>query len=142
MLSLIARNSDARKFEDFGALPSADREAAIKSGLPAAFLDEAIAKLGLTRAELLEGLGIASSTAARVKKDQKRFSPDDSERLARLARLWHEVFQIYETDEGTRGWLTSPVPSVGGIPVAMLGTGEGFERAQRSIMQLAYGVFA
>ena len=67
---------------------------------------------------------------------------DDSERLARLARLWHEAFVVYETDEGARSWLTSPIPSAGGVPLSMLATQEGAERAQRSIRQLAYGVFA
>ena len=140
--TLIAGKVKGSKFEDFGNLPSAEREAAIKAGLPATFLEEAIAKVGVTRADLLAGLGIASSTAARVKQHGKRFSLEDSERLARLARLWHDALIVYETDEGTQGWITSPVPSAGGVPLAMLATQEGFERAQRSIMQLAYGVFA
>ncbi|MCC6193104.1 MAG: hypothetical protein IT518_01430 [Burkholderiales bacterium] len=130
------------QFEGFGALSSAEREAAVKSGLPASFLDEAIAKVGVTRAELLAGVGISSSTAARVKQQRKRFSLEDSERLARLARLWHDAFIVYENDEGTQDWITSPVPSAGGVPLSMLATQEGFERAARSIMQLAYGVFA
>jgi putative toxin-antitoxin system antitoxin component (TIGR02293 family) len=141
-LILVADKGGSRTFERFGELPSTERETAIRAGLPATFLDEAIAKVGVTRGDLLAGLGIASSTAARVKQQGKRFSLEDSERLARLARLWHDAFIVYETDEGTRGWLTNPVPSAGGIPVAMLATNEGFERAHRSIMQLAYGVFA
>jgi len=141
-LILIAGKGGGRTFERFGELPSTQREAAIRAGLPAEFLDEAIAKVGVTRGDLLAGLGIASSTAARVKQQGKRFSLEDSERLARLARLWHDAFIVYETDEGTRGWLTNPVPSAGGVPVAMLATNEGFERAHRSITQLAYGVFA
>lgn len=141
-LILIAGKGSGRAFERFGELPSTEREAAIRAGFPASFLDEAIAKVGVTRTDLLIGLGIASSTAARVKQQGKRFSLEDSERLGRLARLWHDAFIVYETDEGTRGWLTNPVPSAGGVPVAMLATNEGFERAHRSITQLAYGVFA
>jgi putative toxin-antitoxin system antitoxin component (TIGR02293 family) len=141
-LPLVTGKGGGRTFARFGALPSTEREAAIRAGLPASFLDEAIAKVGVTRGDLLAGLGIASSTAARVKQHGKRFSLEDSERLARLARLWHDAFVVYETDEGTRGWLTNLVPSAGGVPIAMLATNEGFERAHRSIMQLAYGVFA
>jgi putative toxin-antitoxin system antitoxin component (TIGR02293 family) len=140
--AVSAGKAGGGSFEVFGGLASAEREAAIKAGLPASFLDEAIAKLGVTRAEILAGLGIASSTAARVKQQRRSFSLEDSERLGRLARLWHEAFALYENDEGTRGWLTSPVPSAGGVPLAILATQEGFERAHRSIMQLAYGVFA
>lgn len=144
-MALRPRNTSRSKFPtfaNFGHLPSAEREAALRAGLPASFMDEAIAKLGVSRADLLTGLGIASSTAARVKQQGRRFSLEDSERLGRLARLWHDAFVLYETDEGVRGWLTSPVPSAGGVPLAMLATSEGFERAQRSIMQLAYGVVA
>jgi putative toxin-antitoxin system antitoxin component (TIGR02293 family) len=139
---LMSMRPKRNTFETFGELPSAEREAAIRAGLPASFLDEAIAKLGVTRADLLTGVGISSSTAARVKQHRKRFSLQDSERLARLARLWREALIVYESEQGTKDWLTSPIPSAGGAPLAMLATQEGFERAQRSIMQLAYGVFA
>jgi putative toxin-antitoxin system antitoxin component (TIGR02293 family) len=141
-LAVVSGRARGRTFEGFGALTSAEREAAIRAGLPASFLDAAIVKVGASRATILAGLGIASSTAARVKQQRGAFSLQDSERLARLARLWHDAFALYETDEGTRGWLTSPVPSAGGVPLEMLGTQEGFERAHRSIMQLAYGVVA
>jgi putative toxin-antitoxin system antitoxin component (TIGR02293 family) len=141
-LAVVAGKGRTPSFERFGALSSTEREAAIKAGLPASFLDEAIARLGVSRADLLHGLGIASSTAARIKQQGKRFSLADSERLARLARLWHDANAVYETEEGTRGWMTSRVPSAGGVPLAMLDTQEGFERAQRSILQLAYGVHA
>lgn len=141
-LIVISGKTEDLQFEGFGALSSAEREAAVKSGLPASFLDDAINKVGVTRAELLAGVGISSSTAARVKQQRKRFSLEDSERLARLARLWHDAFIVYESDEDTQDWLTSPVPSAGGVPLSMLATQEGFERAERSIMQLAYGVLA
>jgi putative toxin-antitoxin system antitoxin component (TIGR02293 family) len=141
-LMVIPGKAKDLPFDRFGELSSAQREAAVKEGLPASFLDEAIAKVGVTRAALLAGVGISSSTAARVKQHRKRFSLEDSERLARLARLWHDAYIVYESDEGAQGWLTSPVPSAGGVPLSMLATQEGFERAERSIMQLAYGVFA
>src|SRR5438046_7705857 len=131
---VIDNPTKSPSFDRFGGLPSADREAAIRAGLPARFLDEAIAKLGVTRADLLARVGIASSTAARVNQHRRRFSLEDSERLARLARLWHEAFILYESDQGTKDWLTSSIPSAGGVPLSMLATQEGFERAQRSIM--------
>lgn len=129
-------------FEAFGGLSSGAREAAIQKGLPARFLAEAIDKIGLTRHDLLTGIGVASSTAARIKQTGKQFSRADSERLAQLARLWHEAFLLYETDEGTRDWLINPVPDIGGAPISALSTHDGFERAQRTLLQLAYGVLA
>ena len=129
-------------FATFGKLPSEAREAAVQRGLPARFLTEALAILRVTRAELLESLGIASSTAARVAQQARPFPSTDSERLALLARLWNEVVTVYEDEAGARAWITGPVPSVGGIPLRLLKSYEGFERAQRSILQLAYGVYA
>lgn len=141
-LTLLENDSNPPTFEQFGKLESSRREAAIQAGLSADFLDEAIAKIGVSRNDLLAGVGIASSTAARIKQSRKVFSRTDSERLARLARLWHEAYMLYETEQGTRDWLTSDVPDIGGTPLRALATHDGFERAQRTLMQLAYGVLA
>lgn len=141
-LALVHNRDRDVHFASFGTLSSEDRSLAVRRGLPARFLDEAIKAVGATRADLLAGIGISSSTAGRVKQNETRFSMDDSERLARLARLWTDVRMVYETDDGTRAWLTGHVPSVGGVPLQVLDTHDGFERAHRSILQLAYGVFA
>lgn len=139
-LALVHDLDREAHFRTFGRLTSQAREALIARGLPARFLAEAQDALGVSRAGLLEGLGIASSTAARVRQQERNFSPGDSERLALLARLWDQVLMVYEDEAGARAWLTGKVPSAGGVPLQMLKTHEGFERAQRSILQLAYGV--
>lgn len=129
-------------FATFGRLPAEARQEAVERGLPARFLREALECLQVTRADLLEGLGIASSSAARVVKQERPFPAADSERLGMLARLWSDVLMVYEDPVGARAWITSPIPSTGGVPLQLLRTHEGFERARRSILQLAYGVYA
>ena len=141
-LALVHNRDRDVHFGSFGNLNSEERSLAVRKGLPARFLDDAIKAVGVTRADLLAGIGVSSSTAGRVKQNETRFSMEDSERLARLARLWTDVKMVYETNDGTRAWLTGHVPSVGGVPLRVLDTQDGFERAHRSILQLAYGVFA
>ena len=140
LLSVVHDSERGLNFRMFGSLSSAARIDAVKRGLPARFLSEALDALQVTRAELLNGLGIASSTAARVAQQSRPFSVSDSERLAQLARLWSQVMMVYEDEDGARAWLTGRVPSAGGIPLQLLKNPEGFEHAQRSILQLAYGV--
>jgi putative toxin-antitoxin system antitoxin component (TIGR02293 family) len=130
------------RFATYGALPAEQRLAAVRRGLPARFLVEALETLQISRAELLDGLGIASSTAARAAQLSRPFPSADSERLAMLARLWGDVMMVYEDPAGARAWITKPIPSAGGVPLQLLQTHEGFEQAQRSILQLAYGVYA
>lgn len=129
-------------FATFGELSDAQRADAITRGLPSQFFDEAIGTLGVTRQALLDALAIASSTAARNKSLGRPFSRDDSDRLARLASLWAEVMIAYESVEGARAWMTGVIPSLGATPLSLLATHSGFERAQRSIQQLMYGVFS
>lgn len=138
---LIIHDGDRTpRFATFGALTAAERVEAIKRGLPASFFGEALDALQVTRAELLESLGIASSTAARVVQQYRPFSVADSERLSQLARLWGEVMMVFEDAAGARAWLTGYVPSAGGVPLHLLKNPEGFESALRAILQLAYGV--
>lgn len=129
-------------FAQFGALPALDQAVAVQRGLPPEFLDEAALKVDLDERELRTVLGLAAAqdTASGVTKG--RFSTVDSERLARLAQLWYEAYVLYETESGTRDCLTSIVPILGDAPIRLLSTLEGFERAQRSLRQLAYGVLA
>ncbi|MEO8134750.1 MAG: antitoxin Xre-like helix-turn-helix domain-containing protein [Betaproteobacteria bacterium] len=133
---------DSLHFETYGALAAGERMTAVTRGLPASFLTEALAALQISRADLLTGLGIASSTAARAVSERRPFSVADSERLGMLARLWCDVMMVYQDKAGARAWITKPIPSAGGIPLELLRTHEGFESAQRSILQLAYGVYA
>lgn len=118
------------------------RERAVIAGLPATVLDQAAEKLGLSQRGFLAALKIAPTTVARNKTAGNALSVDDSDRVARLAQLWHDTMVVFEHEQGSRAWLTGRVPALDGIPLELVLTSQGFNRARTAILQLAYGVYA
>jgi putative toxin-antitoxin system antitoxin component (TIGR02293 family) len=90
----------------------------------------------------LAALRIAPTTAARSKAAGSALSVDDSDRVARLAQLWQDTMIVFKHEEGTRAWLTGRVPMLDAVPLELVHTSQGFERARTAILQLAYGVYA
>jgi putative toxin-antitoxin system antitoxin component (TIGR02293 family) len=129
-------------FVRLAALSPEARERAVTTGLPATLLDEAATKLGLSQRAFLAALKIAPTTVARVKSTGSALSTDDSDRIARLAELWHDAMTVFQHEEGARGWLTGRVPVLDAVPLQLVQTSQGFNRARTAVLQLAYGVYA
>ena len=129
-------------FVRLAALSPEAREQAVTAGLPPALLDEAAAKLGLSQRALLAAMKVAPTTVARSKAKGRPLSLDDSDRLARLAELWQGAMTVFEHEEGARGWLTGRVPVLDAVPLQLVQTSQGFNRARTAVLQLAYGVYA
>lgn len=129
-------------FVRLAALSPEAREQAVTGGLPATLLDEAATKLGLSQRAFLAALKIAPTTVARVKSTGSALSTDDSDRIARLAELWHDAMTVFQHEEGARGWLTGRVPVLDAVPLQLVQTSQGFNRARTAVLQLAYGVYA
>ena len=113
-------------FVRLAALSPEAREQAVTAGLPATLLDEAATKLGLSQRAFLAALKIAPTTVARVKSTGSALSTDDSDRIARLAELWHDAMTVFQHEEGARGWLTGRVPVLDAVPLQLVQTSQGF----------------
>lgn len=129
-------------FVRLAALSPEAREHAVTAGLPATLLDEAATKLGLSQRAFLAALKIAPTTVARVRSTGSVLSTDDSDRVARLAELWRDAMTVFQNEEGARGWLTGRVPVLDAVPLQLVQTSQGFNRARTAVLQLAYGVYA
>ena len=129
-------------FVRLAALSPEAREQAVNAGLPPTLLDEAAAKLGLSQRALLAAMKLAPTTVARSKAKGSPLSLDDSDRVARLAELWQAAMTVFEHEEGARGWLTGRVPVLDAVPLQLVQTSQGFNRARTAVLQLAYGVYA
>ena len=129
-------------FVRLAALSPEAREQAVNAGLSPALLDEAAVKLGLSQRALLAAMKVAPTTVARSKAKGVPLSVDDSDRIARLAELWHDAMTVFRHEEGTRGWLTGRVPALDAVPLQLVQTTQGFNRARTAVLQLAYGVYA
>ena len=129
-------------FVRLAALSPEAREQAVTAGLSPALLDEAAVKLGLSQRALLAAMKVAPTTVARSRSKGIPLSVDDSDRIARLAELWQGAMTVFQHEEGARGWLTGRVPVLDAVPLQLVQTAQGFNRARTAVLQLAYGVYA
>lgn len=129
-------------FAQLAAMDGLARDKAVRAGLPVALLDEAAQVVGVSQNTLLGALGIPTSTASRRKANNEALSAEESDRVARLARLWQDVMMVFQHENGARAWVNGRVPVLGAVPLQLLATSDGFEQARTAIQRLAYGIYA
>jgi putative toxin-antitoxin system antitoxin component (TIGR02293 family) len=90
---------------------------------------------------LAEAAEIPERTLAR-RKESGRLGPDESDRLARLARVVARAIELFEGDVGdARGWLTSPVTALGGrTPLEFASKDAGAIEVEHLIGRLEHGI--
>jgi putative toxin-antitoxin system antitoxin component (TIGR02293 family) len=113
----------------------------INRGLPFSALERFQKSSSLTQAQLLELVQIAPRTLARRKADG-RFSPEESDRLVRAARVYGRALEFFDGDTGAAtDWLTETQRAFGGdTPLHMAQTDPGAAEVERLLGQLEYGV--
>ena len=90
---------------------------------------------------LAEAAGVPERTLAR-RKESGRLEPDESDRLARLSRVFARTIELFEGGvEGARRWLTSPVAALGGrTPLEFASTDAGAIEVEHLIGRLEHGI--
>jgi len=122
------------------ALPSASAIALIRGGLPSGAFDVAAKTLALTRAELASKLGISARTLRDQRKRKVRLSPENTEKLVRVARIQALGRTLFSTDAAVAEWLSSPAPALDGTkPIDLLDTETGARAIESVLHGLAYG---
>jgi putative toxin-antitoxin system antitoxin component (TIGR02293 family) len=113
----------------------------IEKGLPFSALERFQKSSNLTQAQLLDLVQIAPRTLAR-RKSEGRFSPEESDRLVRAARVYGRALEFFDGDtDAATTWLTETQRAFGGItPLDMARTDPGAAEVERLIGQLEYGV--
>jgi putative toxin-antitoxin system antitoxin component (TIGR02293 family) len=99
---------------------------------------------GLTQQDLTEKLGLSTRTLQRKVKENKRLSPEKSDRLFRLQRLTGAALELFEGDVAAmQRWLKTPLPVLDGeSPVAYSDTEPGAQFVLDLIDRLEHGVFS
>lgn len=97
---------------------------------------------GLSTEVLLDLLQIPRRTLTR-RKSSGRFSPEESDRLVRLARVYGRTLYFFDGDaKAATGWLEDAQLAFGGAsPMEMIRTDVGAQEVERLIGQLEHGVF-
>jgi putative toxin-antitoxin system antitoxin component (TIGR02293 family) len=111
-------------------------------GLPYHALTKFVEVSGFSQQEVTASVDLPTTTLARRKKIG-RFSPEESERLARLALLFEQATELFEGNaEAAQAWMRSPHKVLGGkTPTELARTEFGARLVEDVIGRLEYGVF-
>lgn len=137
----------AELLADEHALPSDVRSEldwvrAVQSGLPANAVDAVVAELGYTVTEI-EQLVIPRRTLAHRRANRQPLTREESDRLARIARVGLWAQETFGEKEKAVAWLRRPNRALqGSRPIDLLDTDDGARLVEQVIGRLAYGVFS
>jgi len=110
--------------------------------LPLATLEEFVAYSGFPMKDLLEVV-IPLRTLKHRRQRQEPLSAEESDRLARVARLWELAVKVFGEPDKARRWLTKPkIRFEERTPLAMMRTGAGADGVEEMLIQIEEGMFA
>jgi len=119
-----------------------DLDEAVKHGFPFSAFERVCTKIALSGAEAIELIASSSRTMARRKARHQRLNAVESDRLARLARIYARALDVLEDEEKARSWLHKPNRSLGGrVPLKVMDTDIGALEVERVLGRLEHGIF-
>ena len=145
-MAIQARHEGPQDYAALLGLRSSDWLAlarAVERGFPYAAVEQLCRNSGLAYERLLEWLQIASRTLIR-RRQQGRFSPEESDRLLRAARIVGRAFDLFEADrDAAVEWMLDAQPALGGIsPIDAAKTEVGAREVENLIGRLEHGVYS
>jgi putative toxin-antitoxin system antitoxin component (TIGR02293 family) len=118
-----------------------DWEAA-NQGVPLSALEEFAAYSGFAVKDLLEVV-IPARTLKHRRQRQEPLSLDESDRLARVARLYDLGVKVFGNPDKARRWLTKPkMRFQEHSPLSMMRTELGGRQVEEMLIQIDEGMFA
>ena len=119
-------------------LPTAARR--VSEGLSPDALNVVQDRLDLSNAELAHVVHISPRTLTRRKKEE-RLSPDESERVYRVARLIEIAARVLGSEDEAREWMKEPNYALGEqVPLEVARTEPGAELVERLLGQIEHGI--
>ena len=113
----------------------------VKDGLKAGAYDDLRSALGISDQKLADSLSIPIRTLQR-RLGGGRFMPDESDRIARLSRIYQRASEVFESADSAREWMQTPNPSIGfAIPLELCSTDPGCVEVERLLYRIEYGIF-
>ena len=115
---------------------------AIERGVPLSALEEFAAYSGIGLKELLEVV-IPPRTLKHRRERKEPLSVDESDRMARVARLYDLAVKVFGNPEKARHWLSKPKMRFDErSPLAMMRTELGGRQVEEWLIQIDEGMFA
>jgi putative toxin-antitoxin system antitoxin component (TIGR02293 family) len=117
-------------------------ESDVRRGVPITLVSALAASLDMPLTSLLAWLQISPRTWAR-RKQAGVLDSLESDRVARLSRLWRRSVAVVGGDAEARTWLITPNRALGRrSPFEVAGTEVGAEAVFQLLGRLEYGVFS
>jgi len=136
----IARLLGGERALEAPANTYADWDRLIRAGLPAEAATALLEALPIQQGRVLESLRIPKSTWSRRLR-QKRFAPEESDRLYRLADVVARAEEVLGSREKGVRWLTRPNRALEmEAPLTQLETEAGYESVKTLLGRIEHGV--
>lgn len=120
----------------------ADLRDAVRKGLPFSAFEAVSKHLEVSPQHITTVLGIPPRTVAR-RKAARYLTPQESDRLYRLARAISQTVETLGTIDKARVWLKTPNRALGGeMPLDLLDTDIGARQVEEVLLRLNYGIFS
>ena len=114
----------------------------IESGVPTDTMSDFVTSSGLPLKDVYDVV-IPARTLKHRRARKEPLSRDESDKLARLARIFDHAVRVFDGRERARFWLEEPKPRFGDrTPLAMLTTETGGRLVEEFLGQIEYGMFA
>jgi putative toxin-antitoxin system antitoxin component (TIGR02293 family) len=121
---------------------AASAAAIANRGVSLSALEEFTAHSGIDLRDLLE-IVIPARTLKHRRQRREPLSPDESDRLARVARIYSLAVKVFDDPKDGREWLTFPIDRFQGkTALEMLRTDAGGRKVEEMLYQIDEGVFA
>ena len=123
-------------------VPAVDQQSAINlllAGLPASGWESVADTLGVSDRQLAEAVGVSVSTLTRRKREG-RFTPEESDRLLRLASLASKAQLVFTTQARLQAWFAAPNQQLAGAtPLDYARTSIGASEVSRVLERILDG---
>ena len=113
-----------------------------REGLTRTSIDSIIDVLEISVDEMVALLPISRRTLERYELTQK-LSPELSDRLIQIAKVYSRTLEVFEDRHLALGWLKSPCKAFGDVvPLSYLNLQSGFEIVIDELGRIDYGVYS
>jgi putative toxin-antitoxin system antitoxin component (TIGR02293 family) len=140
-MAVMLRQMPMKKRNHFTEALPVHTHAIVKDGLQAGAYDHLRGELDISDQRLADSLSIPIRTLQR-RLERGRFTPDESDRIARLSRIYQRAREVFESADSAREWMKTPNPSIGfAVPLELCSTDPGCVEVERLLYRIEYGVF-
>jgi len=125
----------------FQEMSDANMILAVRAGMPSESVVVMAEKMRVTQAEIAGWLHTTTRTLQRHITQRTRFSPEMSDRIAQLNRVYCRCEEVFKDAEKAATWLNAPNYALGDVtPASLLDTITGINMVLNELGRIEHGV--